>query len=131
MLIMGVVSIAATVLALAALLPVFRAPRQAHWTRRKWVGEVITLAIVGGLTLGVAGFCAGAYRAYQSGLTLVDAGVVMLVVGLSVVLWRWLARRRQAAAPVTPSLVVTTAAPDPAPQEPQPPRPARPTRRAA
>jgi hypothetical protein len=55
----------------------------------------------------------------------------MLVVGLSVVLWRWLARRRQAAAPVTPSLVVTTAAPDPAPQEPQPPRPARPTRRAA
>lgn len=118
MLMLGVVLIAAAFLTLVALLSVFRAPVPPRWTRPRWVGELVTLGIVGAFTLGLASFCAGVYRAFASGLTLLDIGVVALTLGLTVVVWPRLKPR----APAEPALVI---APDdltdPAPQEPHPP----------
>jgi len=130
MLILGVVLTATALLTLAALVPVFRAPQPPRWTRARWVGELVTLTIVGAFTFGLTGLCAGAYRAYQSGPTLLEVGVIALALGLTVVLWRR-PGRRQALTPAAPTLVASTAVADAAPDEPQPPRPVRPTRSAA
>ena len=131
MLILGVVLTATALLTLAALVPVFRAPQPPRWTRARWVGELVTLTIVGAFTFGLTGLCAGAYRAYQSGPTLLEVGVIALTLGLTVVLWRRPGRRRQALTPAAPTLVASPAVADAAPDEPQPPRPVRPTRSAA
>ena len=127
MLIMGVVTTAAALLTLAALVPVFRAPQPPRWTRSRWVGELVTLTIVGGFTLGLAGLGAGAYRAWQSGPSLLELGVIALTVGIVVVLWGRLGGRWQASV-AAPTLVAPAGVAEPAPREPQPPRP---TRRAA
>ena len=131
MLIMGVVLIATALLTLAALVPVFRAPQPPRWTRSRWVGELVTLTIVGAFTFGLTGLCAGAYRAYQFGPTLLEVGVIALTLGLTVVLWRLPGRRRERVTPAAPTLVASTGIADAAPDEPPPPRPMKPTRRAA
>ena len=131
MLIVGVVLTATALLTLAALVPVFRAPHPPRWTRSRWVGETVTLTIVGAFAFGVAGLCAGGYRAYQFGPTLLEVGVVALTFGLTVVLWRLPGRRRETAAPAAPTLVASTGIADAVPDEPPPPRPMKPTRRAA
>jgi len=130
MLIVGVVLTAAAVLTLAALVPVFRAPQPPRWTRSRWVGEAVTLTIVSAFTCGLAGLWAGAYRAYQSGPSLLEIGAIALTLGVAVALWRRSGRRRQALAPA-PTLVTSSEAREAAPDEPQPPRPVKPTRRAA
>jgi hypothetical protein len=131
MLIVGVVLTATAALTLAAPVPLFRAQQPPRWTRSRLVGEMATLALVGTFTLGLACLGVGVYRAYQSGPTLIELGVVALALGLAVVLWRRVGVRQPAVAPAMPTLVAATEVADPAPQEPQPPRPAAPTRRAA
>jgi len=126
----GVVLTAAALLTLAALVPVFRAPQPPRWTRSRWIGEAVTLTIVSAFAFGLAGIGAGAYRAYQSGPTLLEVGGIALTLGLTVVLWRLPGRRRPTVAPAAPTLVASTAA-DAAPDQPQPPRPVKPTRCAA
>ena len=92
---------------------------------------MVTLTIVSALTFGLAGLWVGAYRAYQSGPTLLEIGVIALTLGLTVVLWRLPGRRRHAVTPAAPTLVTSTEVADAAPDEPPPPRPVKPTRRAA
>lgn len=136
MLILGVVFVAAAGLALAILVPAFRAPEPPRWTQSKFLGEAITVGIVGAFALGIANLVAGAYRASQSGIGLWELALVAGVSLGAVVAWRALRRQApKAAVPTAPRpAAVSSLGPSAghrAPPEPPPSRPSRPTRRAA
>jgi hypothetical protein len=84
---------AIALLMLAAVAPVFRRSNPPQWTTRRWIGELVTLAIVCTLALGLGYLGAGAIDAFQTGANYVDLGLLLLVLIVSVVIWRGLNAR--------------------------------------
>ena len=85
-------------LTLAVVAPVFRSENPPRWATYGWVGELVTLAIVCTLAIGVGYLGAGAIDAFQTGVDYLDLGLLGLVLLVSVVLWRRLNARPNAAA---------------------------------
>jgi hypothetical protein len=88
---------AIALLALAAVAPVFRRPNPPRWTTRGWIGELVTLAIVCTLALGLGYLAAGALAAFQTGPDHVDLGLLVGVALIAVVIWRGLKAHAAAA----------------------------------
>ena len=88
MLAIGGLLVCAALLLLAVVAPVFRSSDPPRWTTYSWAGELVTLAIVCTLALGLGYLGAGAIDAYQTGLDYLEVGLLAAVVLVSVVLWR-------------------------------------------
>jgi uncharacterized membrane protein len=84
----GGLLVAIALLTLAALAPVFRSSNPPRWTTYGWVGELVTVAIVCTLVLGLGYLGAGAIEAFQTGPNYVHLGLVAAVLFVSVVIWR-------------------------------------------
>jgi hypothetical protein len=84
---------AIALLTLAAVAPVFRSSNPPRWTTYGWVGELVTLAIVCTLALGLGYLAAGAIDAFQTGPDYLDLGLLAVVLFVSVVIWRRLNAR--------------------------------------
>jgi hypothetical protein len=98
---------AIALLTLAAVAPVFRSSNPPRWTTYGWVGELVTLAIVCTLALGLGYLGAGAIEAFQTGPDYLDLGLLAGVLVVSVVIWRRLnARARPTAVEADASLHV-------------------------
>ena len=110
MLATGGLLVAVALLALAAVAPVFRRADPPRWTTRGWIGELVTLAIVCTLALGLGYVGAGAVAAFQTGPDLVDLGLLAGVALVALVIWRWLKARAG-----TTAGAVVAAASQPAP----------------
>jgi hypothetical protein len=80
-------------LTLAAVAPIFRSSNPPRWATRGWVGEIITVAIVCTLAVGLGYFGAGTIDAFQTGPNYLDLGLLAVVLFVSVVIWRRLSRR--------------------------------------
>jgi hypothetical protein len=93
MLATGGLLVSIALLTLAAVAPVFRSSTPPRWTTRGWIGEVVTLAIVCTLALGLGYFGAGVIGALQTGPDYVDLGLLAVVLFVSVVIWRGLNAR--------------------------------------
>ena len=93
MLATGGLLVAIALLTLAAVTPVFRRDNPPRWTTRGWVGELVTLAIVCSLAMGIGYLGAGAIAAFQTGPDNLDLGLFGVVLVVSVVLWRRLSAR--------------------------------------
>jgi hypothetical protein len=93
MLAAGSLLVSIALLMLAAVAPVFRRSNPPQWTTRRWIGELVTLAIVCTLALGLGYLGAGAIDAFQTGANYVDLGLLLLVLIVSVVIWRGLNAR--------------------------------------
>ena len=98
MLATGGLLVAIALLALAAVAPVFGSDNPPRWATHGWVGELLTLAIVCTMALGVGYLGAGAIDAFQTGADYLDLGLLGLVLLVSVVLWRRLNPRPKAVA---------------------------------
>jgi hypothetical protein len=98
MLATGGLFVAIALLTLAAVAPVFRSDNPPRWTTRGWVGELVTLAIVCTLAIGLGYLGAGVIGTVQGGADYLDLGLLGVVLFASVVLWRRLNARRKAAA---------------------------------
>ena len=96
----GGLLVAIALLALAAIAPLFRSANPPRWTTRGWVGELVTLAIVCTLALGLGYLGAGALAAFQTGPDYVDLGLLAGEALLAIVVWRWLKRAAPIVAPV-------------------------------
>jgi hypothetical protein len=110
MLATGGLLVAIALLALAAVAPVFRRPDPPRWTKRGWIGELVTLAIVCTLALGLGYLAAGAAVAFQAGIDFLDLGLLAGVALVAIVIGRWLKARAAA-----PAGELTAAASGPAP----------------
>jgi len=84
---------AIALLTLAAVAPVFRSSNPPRWATYGWVGELVTLAIVCTLALGLGYLGAGAIEAFQTGPDYLDLGLLAVVLFVSVVIWRRLNAR--------------------------------------
>jgi hypothetical protein len=84
---------AIALLTLAAVAPLFRSSNPPRWTTYGWVGELVTLAIVCTLALGLGYLGAGAIEAFQTGPDYFDLGLLAVVLFVSVVVWRRLNAR--------------------------------------
>ena len=84
---------AIALLTLAAVAPVFRSSNPPRWTTYGWVGELVTLAIVCTLALGLGYLGAGVIEAFQTGPKYLDLGLLAVVLFISVVIWRRLSAR--------------------------------------
>jgi hypothetical protein len=84
---------AIALLTLAAVAPVFRSDNPPRWTTYGWVGELVTLAIVCTLALGLGYLGAGAIEAFQTGPDYIDLGLLAVVLFASIVIWRRLNAR--------------------------------------
>jgi hypothetical protein len=93
MLATGGLLVCAALLTLAAVAPIFRSSDPPRWATRGWVGEVVTLAIVCTLALGLGYLGAGAIEAFRVGPDFLDLGLLAAVVLATVVIWRWLKGR--------------------------------------
>jgi hypothetical protein len=89
---------AIALLTLAAVAPLFRSSNPPRWTTYGWVGELVTLAIVCTLALGLGYLGAGAIEAFQTGPDYLDLGLLAVVLFASIVIWRRLNARAQAKA---------------------------------
>ena len=98
MLATGGLLIAVAVLMLAVVAPVFRRDNPPRWTTRGWIGELVTLAIVCTLALGLGYFGAGAIEAFETGPDYLDLSLLGVVLVASVVLWRRLSARMRSKA---------------------------------
>lgn len=98
MLATGGLMVCIALLTLAAVAPVFRSSDPPEWTRRRWIGELVTLAIVCTLALGLGYLGAGTIAALQTGPALIDLGLLAVVLLVSVVIWRGLKTRARAKA---------------------------------
>ena len=96
MLATGGLLVAVALLALAAAAPVFRRADPPRWTTRGWIGELVTLAIVCTLALGLGYLGAGAATAFQTGLDWVDLALLAGVALVAIVIWRRLKPRAEA-----------------------------------
>lgn len=93
MLAIGGLLVCAALLTLAALVPVFRRSDPPRWTTRGWVGEVVTIAIVCTMALGLGYLGAGAIDAFEVGPDYLDLVLLAGVLLATVVIWRWLNAR--------------------------------------
>jgi hypothetical protein len=93
MLATGGLLVCIALLTLAAVAPVFRSSNPPQWTTYRWVGELVTLAIVCALALGLACLGAGAIGAFQTGPGYLDLSLLAGVLVVSVVIWRRLKAR--------------------------------------
>lgn len=133
-------------LALAALMLIFRGPDRPDWTRSSLVEELATIGVVYLLAFGLGYLAAGAIRAYEAGPNLIDAGAFAGMLVVFIWIWRRLEVRKRLRAPEVrrtqversagpPAYVLSAGSrvdePQPAPTEPPPPKPTPPTRRAA
>ena len=80
-------------LTLAAAAPVFRSSDPPRWTTRRWVGEIVTLAIVCSLAIGLSYLGVGAIDAFETGLDYLDLGLLAMVLFVAVAIWRRLTAR--------------------------------------
>ena len=113
MLASGGLLVAIALLALAAVAPVFRRADPPRWTTRGWIGELVTLAIVCTLALGLGYLAAGALAAFQTGPDWSDLGLLAGVSLVAIVIWRWLKARARATAGAA-TAATSEAAPPPA-----------------
>ena len=88
MLATGGLLVSIALLTLAVLVPVFRRSDPPRWTTRGWIGELVTVAIVSTLALGLVYFLAGVTGAFQTGPDYLDLGLLALVLLASIVIWR-------------------------------------------
>jgi hypothetical protein len=93
MLTTGGLLVSIALLTLAAVAPVFRSSHPPRWTTRGWIGELVTLAIVCTLALGLGYLGAGAIAAFQAGLDYLDLGLLAVILLVSIVIWRRLSAR--------------------------------------
>ena len=93
MLATGGLLVAIALLALAAVAPVFRSSTPPQWTTRGWVGEVVTIAIVCTLAIGLGYLGAGVIGAVRTGPDYLDLGLLAVVLFVSVGIWRKLRAR--------------------------------------
>jgi hypothetical protein len=98
MLVTGGLLVSVALLTLAVVAPVFRSSNPPEWTTRGWVGELVTLAIVCTLALGLGYLGGGVIAALQTGPAYLDLGLLAVVVLVSVVIWRGLHARARAKA---------------------------------
>jgi choline-glycine betaine transporter len=98
MLATGGLLVCIALLTLAVVAPVFRSSNPPEWTTRGWIGELVTLAIVCTLALGLGYLGAGAIAALQTGPAFIDLGLLAVVLLASVVIWRGLQARARAKA---------------------------------
>ena len=109
MLATGGLLVSIALLALAAVAPVFRRDNPPPWTTRGWIGELVTLAIVCTLAIGIGYLGAGVIGAVQTGVDYVDLGLLAVVLFALVVVWRKLNARGRARAVETDSGVYARA----------------------
>jgi hypothetical protein len=98
MLATGGILLGVALLTLAAVAPVFRSSNPPRWTTYGWVGELVTVAIVCTLALGLGYLGAGAIEAFQTGPNYADFGLLAVVLFVSVVIWRRLNARARSKA---------------------------------
>ena len=104
MLATGGLLVCLALLALGVLGPIFRRSNPPAWTQRRWIGEVVTLAIVCALAIGLGYLGAGVINAAQGSLDYLDLVLLAGVLLVAVVTWRhWRGRRRAAAEPMLPT----------------------------
>jgi hypothetical protein len=113
MLATGGLLLSIALLTLAVLVPVFHSSDPPRWATRGWIGEVVTVALVSTLALGLVYLVAGAIDASKTGPDYLDLGLLAVVLVASIVIWRRLkARTRQKAA--EPAASVDAFVPEPA-----------------
>jgi len=95
----GGLLVSIALLAIAALAPVFRSSNPPQWTTRGWVGEVVTIATVSTLAIGLGYLGAGVIDAVQTGPDYLDLGLLAVVLFGSLVIWRRLRARARPNAP--------------------------------
>jgi hypothetical protein len=93
MLATGGLLVSIALLALALVAPVFRSNNPPQWTTRGWIGELVTLAIVCTLALGLGYLGAGVIAAFQAGPNYLDLGLLGVILLVSTVIWRRLSAR--------------------------------------
>jgi hypothetical protein len=93
MLATGGLLVSIALLTLAVIAPVFRSSNPPQWTTRGWIGELITLAIVCTLALGLGYLGAGAIDAFRTGPDYLDLSLLVVVLFALVVVWRGLKAR--------------------------------------
>jgi hypothetical protein len=98
MLMTGGLLVSIALLTLAAAAPVFRRSDPPRWTRRRWVGELVTLTIVCTFAVGLSCLGAGAIAALETGLDYLDLALLALVVLVAVAIWRSMKARAQTGA---------------------------------
>ena len=98
MLAIGGLLVSIALLAVAAVAPIFRSSNPPQWTTRRWVGEVVTIAIVCALAIGLGYLGAGVIGAVQTGPEYLDLGLLAVVLFVSVMIWRRLRARARAGA---------------------------------
>jgi hypothetical protein len=86
MLAAGGILVCVALLTLAAVASVFRSSNPPRWTTYGWVGELVSLAIVSTLALGLGYLSAGAIEAFQTDPTHVDLRLLAVVLFVSVVI---------------------------------------------
>ena len=113
MLATGGLLVSIALLTLAVLVPIFHSSDPPRWATRGWIGEVVTVALVSTLALGLVYLVAGAIDAFQTGPDYLDLGLLAVVLIASIAIWRRLkARPRQKAA--EPAASVAACVPEPA-----------------
>jgi hypothetical protein len=75
-------------LTLAAGAPIFRSSNPPGWTRRGWVGELVMLAIVSTLALGLGYLGAGAIDVFRRGHDYIELGLLVMLLLVSTTIWR-------------------------------------------
>jgi hypothetical protein len=98
MLATGGLLVCLALLTLAVVAPLFRSSNPPKWTTRGWVGELVTLAIVCTLALGLGYLGAGGIAIWQTGPDYVDLGLLAVVLFALIVVWRRLKVRARPSA---------------------------------
>lgn len=80
-------------LVIVILTPIFRRPTPPRWVTWPLAGELVTVAIVSVLALGVGCVGVGAIQVWQQGLDLVQIGLFAASIAAVVVARRWLKAR--------------------------------------
>jgi len=95
MLALGALLTCAALLGIVLSALVFRRPDPPRWTTRSWAGEAVAIALVCVLSLGLGYLGAGSIDAYRQGLAATDLGLLVLVLILTLVVWRKLGLRER------------------------------------
>jgi hypothetical protein len=107
----GGLLVSVAIVTLAAVAPAFRSADPPQWTRRGWVGELVTLAIVCTLAIGVGYLGAGMIAAVQTGPDFLDVALLAGVLFVAVMFWRRLNARVHAGASAVAVVAPAPAAP--------------------